>query len=300
VLALLAAVAALVATPTCATKTIPYPPHALTVAAGSLWVACRDTGRIERRSADGRLLARVPTPTIRPWSIAAAGDAVWAIDRDSTSLLRIDPRRNRVVRTVRLTEPPIDVWGGAGSLWIAFDGSGSVARLDARTGRTIRRYAVGVGPAGFATDGTAVWVIAHRDGALVRIDASGLHRLGAHLAGPTAAPERLAWSDGSLWLTGRGLDLVRLDPQTGDELGTVEIGAAGIDLVPAGAGLAVVSATPDGARRGDPLVAAVQLLRGGAVAETLADPAFSLTGLAALGGRLYLLDGLRGRLVRVG
>jgi membrane-bound serine protease (ClpP class) len=103
----------------------------------------------------------------------------------------------------------------------------------------IRRYVVGDGPAGFATHGGAVWVIAHRDGALVRIDSSGLHRLGMHLAGPTAAPERLAWSDGSLWLTGRGLDLVRIDPQTGEELGTVEIGAAGIDLVALGVGLAV-------------------------------------------------------------
>jgi streptogramin lyase len=299
VLALLATVA-LISTPACATTTIPYPPHALTAAAGSLWVACRDTGRIERRAPDGHLVKTVATPGVRPWSLAAAGGAVWAIDRDTTSIVRIDVRKNRVDRKVDLREAPIDIWSGAGSLWAAFDASRTVARLDAHTGRVLRRYPVGDGPAGFATDGTAVWVIAHRDGSLVRIDASGLHDLGSHLAGPTTAPERLAWWDGSLWLTGRGLDLVQLDPVTGEELRTIDVGAAGIDLVTVGDRLAVVSATPAGARRGDPLVAAIQMLRSGEATKTVTGAAHSLTGLAALDGRLFLLDGLRGRLVGLG
>jgi streptogramin lyase len=225
---------------------------------------------------------------------------VWAIDRDTTSLVRIDTRTNRVVRRVDLGEAPIDIWSGAGSLWAAFDASRTIARLDPGNGRVLRHYPVGDGPAGFATDGTAVWVIAHRDGSLVRIDASGLHDLGSHLAGPMAAPERLAWWDGSLWVTGRGLDLVQLDPVTGDELSTIDVGAAGIDLVTAGDRLAVVSATPRGARRGDPLVAAVQTLRHGEQTTTVTGAAYSLTGLTALGDRLYLLDGLHGKLVRLG
>ena len=67
----------------------------------------------------------------------------------------------------------------------------------------------------------------------------------------------MARAGDSLWITGRGLDLVRVDPVTGDERGTTEIGAAGIDVAAVAGRLAVISATATGARRGDPIVAAI-------------------------------------------
>ena len=51
------------------------------------------------------------------------------------------------------------------------------------------------------------------------------------------APERIALLDGALWITGRGTDLLRVDPTDGRVLETVEIGGGGIDVVAAGGAL---------------------------------------------------------------
>jgi hypothetical protein len=54
---------------------------------------------------------------------------------------------------------------------------------------------------------------------------------------PGDAPERMTWLDGSLWITGRGTDLLQVDPQTGKVRTTIEIGAGGIDVVAAAGAL---------------------------------------------------------------
>src|SRR6476661_10140436 len=111
--------------PACRTTAIPYPQNALAAAAGSLWLACRDGSRVERRTPTGKLVATVRTPGFRPWAIASAGGAVWVVDRDQALLLRISTRTNKVAKRIHLAEPPIYVWGGNGVVWLAFDGSGS-------------------------------------------------------------------------------------------------------------------------------------------------------------------------------
>src|SRR4051794_31959341 len=78
----------------CRTTSIPYPPHALAAAGGSLWVGCG--ARIERRSPTGKLVATVRTPGLRVWGLAASGGFVWAVDRDAPTLLRIAPKTNTV------------------------------------------------------------------------------------------------------------------------------------------------------------------------------------------------------------
>jgi hypothetical protein len=50
-------------------------------------------------------------------------------------------------------------------------------------------------------------------------------------------PERLTMLAGSLWVTGRGTDLIRLDPETGAVQATIEIGVGGIDVVAAAGSL---------------------------------------------------------------
>ena len=104
----------------------------------------------------------------------------------------------------------------------------------------------------------------------------------------------------SLWITGRGLDLVRVDPVTGDERGTTEIGAAGIDVAAVAGQLAVISATAAGARRGDPIVAAISWVdpaTGTVLRTSEATSATSLTGVAVAVGKLVVVDGLHGRLL---
>jgi DNA-binding beta-propeller fold protein YncE len=285
--------------PACRTSAIPYPQNALTETAGSLWLACRDGSRVERRTPAGKLVATIRTPGFRPWAIASAGGAVWVVDRDQPLLVRISTRTNKLVKRIRIPEAPIYVWGGSSVAWLAFDGSGSVARVTTSTNRVGARVFVGDGPSGFAA-GAATWVLSHRDGALVRFDGTRPKTLRRQQADERRTPERMARAGNSLWITGRGLDLVRVDPDTGAERSTTEIGAAGIDVVSVAGRLAVISATEAGARRGDPIVAAVSWVdaaTGTVLRASEATSATSLTGIAVTGGKLVVLDGLHGRLL---
>ena len=215
--------------PACRTTAIPYPQNALAAAAGSLWLACRDRSLVERRTPAGKLVATVRTPGLRPWAIASAGGAVWVVDRDQPVLVRISVRTNKLVQRIRLPETPIYVWGGNGVAWLAFDGSGSVVRVATATNRVGARVFVGDGPSGFAT-GASTWVLSHRDGALVRFGGTRPKTLLRQEADDRRTPERMTRAGDSLWITGRGLDLLRVDPATGAVRGTTEIGAAGIDV----------------------------------------------------------------------
>ena len=285
--------------PACRTTAIPYPQNALAAAAGSLWLACRDGSRVERRTQAGELVATIRTPGFRPWAIASAGGAIWVVDRDQPLLLRISTRTNKPAKRIRLPEAPIYVWGGGAVAWLAFDGSGSVARVTTSTNRVGARVFVGDGPSGFAT-GASTWVLSHRDGALVRFGGARPKTLRRQQADDQRTPERMTRAGDSLWITGRGLDLVRVDPGTGDERGTTEIGAAGIDVAAVGGRLAVISATEAGARRGDPIVAARFVGRPGdrrCPPHERGDVGDVADRRRGGGGKLVVLDGLHGRLL---
>src|SRR4029078_10215576 len=72
------------------------------------------------------------------------------------------------------------------------------------------------------------------------------------------AAERIAFADGSLWVTGRGLDLLRVNPVSGSLEATIDVGPAGFEVLRAGANLLVAAYTQRGATRGDPIVGALQ------------------------------------------
>ena len=281
-------------TPICGKTSIPYPQHALAVSSGSVWAACRERGALVRLTPAGKQVASIPLG-VRPWAVAAGGGALWVVDRDQALALRVDPRRNRVTRRVSLPSAPIDVWVGAGSVWLALDAQGAVGRL----GRTLAVISTGDGPSGFATDGRTVWIANHRDGTLSRI-APGAARA-TTISRPGA--ERLVYLADSLWATGRGLDLLRIDPQSGATQTTVEIGAAGIELAVAGGRVWAGAATEAGARRGDPRAAALVAVNPSTntVVESHAATApLMLNGLATDGRRLWVADLVHGALVGLG
>ena len=89
-------------------------------------------------------------------------------------------------------------------------------------------------------DGDTAWVINHRDRKLIRLEGGRVREL-ATIGEENVAPERMALLDGSLWITGRGADLLKVDPDTGDVEDTIEIGGSGIDIVAAGGALWVPS-----------------------------------------------------------
>jgi streptogramin lyase len=285
----------------CGGMGIPYPQNALTVGFGSAWIGCSARSVVERvDERTGRVVARIPVPA--PVSTVAAGvGALWALARDDTTLFRISPGTNRVSARVRLGVPGAYLWAQAGAVWVADDADRQLIRIDG-SGVTAR-LGVGDGASGLAFDGASLWLVSHRENSLERVDpaSNSVTRVASGITpAETTAAERVAALDGSLWITGRGLDLLRLAP-SGALLGSTEVGPAGIDVISDGSSLWVPVFSDAAARRGDPVAGAIlQVDRHGAVAARIpARRRLFVNGFAADGDALWVLDGVSGLLLRL-
>jgi hypothetical protein len=290
-------------TPVCGAKTIPFQQAALARSGSSLWLGCRDGRRLVQLDGAGKTLRTVRLGQFRPWAVAAGGGAVWTISRELPELWKLDPRNGRRLARITLDQPPASIWYGARGVWLGFDGIG-FARVDARTG-AVRSWTLGDGVSAFATDGTSVYAVSHRDNAVARVRLASWRAspVSSGIADPaTAATEEVAFSAGSLWITGRGLDLLRVSTRTGEVQSKVEIGPAGLNVAASGSRLLVAAYTPRGARRGDPVVGSfltVDPATGRIVARTNATASSYLSGWALAGRSLYAADTVQGRLARL-
>jgi DNA-binding beta-propeller fold protein YncE len=293
-----------VVTPLCGAKAIPYQQQAVASTADGVWIACRSAGTVVRVSpATGRIVVSRRLAGFRPWAIAAGNGGLWTIDRDRAETWRLDPRTGARIARVPLPATPASLWVGAGSAWIGFDGTG-FARVPAKTRRVSTNYA-GDGVSAFASDGKRVYAVSHRDNSIsaVTLATGRVSTLARGLADTrTSATEQAVFAGGSLWLTGRGLDLLRVDPRSGKVRATVEVGPAGLALAAVGGKVLVASYTDDGARRGDPVVGAFAVVdpATGAVGPAAAATSSSyLSGLAVRNGKIFAADTVLGRLVRL-
>ena len=227
-----------------------WPTQTLALTPGFAWVACKEEQRVLRVPLQPGRSRSIPSAG-QPIAVLSAFGAVWALDTGGT-ISRIDPRTARITaRLQTAASAPYNLWAGAGSLWSVDDQTGEVLRIDPIARKVTRKIPVGDGAADLVFRGTRVWVINHRDRRLVLIDAS-TNRPTRLTTVPGDAPERMAWSAGSLWVTGRGTDLLRLDPETGAVQATIEIGVGGIDVVAAGGALWVPTRAAAADGRGFP------------------------------------------------
>ena len=285
----------------CGGAAIPYTQNGLALGFGSAWVVCTRERRVQRITG-GKVVASIPLP-VEPWAIAAGEGAVWALARDGTAVYRISPTTNRVTGHVELGAAGVYLWALAGAVWVADDADSTLIRVDPVGLRVSARLPAGDGPSGLAFDGVYLWLVSHRENSLDRIDpaTNAVTRVATTLSPPdTTAAERVAAFGGSLWITGRGLDLLRRSP-AGAPLGTVEVGPAAMDVVANGTSLWTAAFTPVAARRGDPV--AGELLRvdasGQVVARVAATRRLFVNGLAAGDDALWVYDGVAGLLVRL-
>jgi hypothetical protein len=140
----------------------------------------------------------------------------------------------------------------------------------------------------------------HRDRGLVRIDTRT--NLPTRLATLAAdAPERIARLAGSLWITGRGTDLLEVDPATGAVKATAEIGGSGIDVIAAGGALWVPARSVAVDPTGFPTMEALRRVSTGGVVTTVgkATARLDVNGLAGASGAVWLADNTNGVLYRV-
>lgn len=285
----------------CGGAAIPYTQNGLAVGFGSAWIVCT-ARRLVQRVIDGKVVRSIPLP-VEPWAIAAGPDSIWTLARDGTAVYRISPLTNRSSGHVELGAAGVYMWALAGAVWVADDADSTLIRLDPAGLRVSAQLAVGDGPSGLAFDGRYLWLVSHRENSLDRIDpmTNAVTRVANALSPPaSSAAERIAALGDSLWITGRGLDLLRRSP-AGAPLGAVDVGPAAMDVVSDGTSLWTAVFTPAAARRGDPVAA--QLLRvdaGGAVtARVAATRRLFVNGLAAESDAVWLYDGVAGLLLRL-
>jgi streptogramin lyase len=212
-----------------------WPTQTLALNGGFAWVACKEEQRVLRVPLQPGRSRSIPVSG-QPIAVLSAFGAVWALEGGGT-ISRIDPRTARITARLQTgASAAYNLWAGAGSLWSVDDSVGEVIRIDPIKREVTQRIPVGDGAADLVFQGERVWVINHRDRGLVQIDAA-TNRPRRLTTVPGDAPERMAWAAGSLWVTGRGTDLLRLDPETGAVQATIEIGVGGIDVIAAAGAL---------------------------------------------------------------
>ena len=127
-------------------------------------------------------------------------------------------------------------------------------------------------------------------------------RPGSRRRPPSERPSGSRCLAGSLWITGRGTDLVRVDPRTGDEQATVEIGASGIDVVALGGALWVPVRSAAVDPTGLPTMQVVRRVDAASRAVTTVARAggrVDVHGLIAAGGHVWIADNRSGFLYRL-
>jgi DNA-binding beta-propeller fold protein YncE len=279
----------------------PYPQYALSrdPASGALWASCRQQARLHRLSPASGETRAILRLTSTPYSIAAGLGAVWSAERGPV-VSRIDTRTGRAATAVTGGGFAY-IWTASGSVWAADDEASALLRYDPAGRRVVATIPTGNGTSALTEDAGRLWIVNHRDGTLQRIDpawntSTTLGRL------PGDAPERMTYAEGSLWVTGRGTDLLRVDPATGAVRATIEVGAGAIDVAAAAHSIWVAVPTDEADRQGNPFLD--RLLRvdpaTNAVVETLRPTTrIVVNGLVSTGNALWIADTAGGRLYRI-
>ena len=221
-------------------------------------------------------------------AVAVGLRSVWALDTAST-LYRLDPRTARVTKRIRTgARAAYNIWIGSNAVWVADDQGASVLRISPATNKVVARIPVGDGPADMAFAGKQAWVMTHRDNGLYRIDTqtNAATRLET-VAGGDAAAERIALLGNSLWITGRGVGLLEVDPKTGAVRRSIDIDGTGIDIVAAAGALWIPVRTAAVDSTGFPTMTALRRITTAGEVDTVATASgrVDVHGLAVGHGR---------------
>ena len=279
-----------------------WPTMTLALNGTTAWVACKETSRLLRMSLPrglGRTTVRLGGPVT---AVAAGLGSVWALDTSST-LYRLDARSGHLTRRIQLGAiAAYNIWIGGGAVWVADDQGARMLRVSRSTNRVVARIPVGDGPADMVFARKQAWVVTHRDNTLFRIDmTTNVATRLAVLGGANAAAERIALVGDSVWVTGRGVSLLEVDPASGAVRRTVDIHGTGIDVVATGGALWVPVRTAAVDRMGFPTMTAVRRVTTDGAVTTVATARgrVDVHGLAVGMRSVWLADNTNGVLYRL-
>jgi hypothetical protein len=279
-----------------------WPTMTLGLRGRTAWVACKERTQLMRVTLPAgtkRAVVRLDAPVI---AVAVGLGSVWALDTGST-LYRLNAQTGRIARRIQLgAAAAYNIWIGAGAVWVADDQAARVIRVSPSTNRVTARIAVGDGPADIAFAGRRAWIVTHRDNTVFAIDTTTnvATRL-ATVGSGSGAAERLALLAGSLWITGRGMSLLQVDPDSGATRRSLDIGGTGIDVVVAAGALFVPVRTAAVDRTGFPTMSSLRRVTPGGEVSTVvtARGRVDVHGLAVGLGSVWLADNTGGRLYRL-
>ena len=279
-----------------------WPTMTLALSGTTAWVACKQQARLVRMALpSGRRTANVQLDG-QVIAVAVGLGSVWALDTGST-LYRLDPRTARVTRRIPLdATAAYNIWIGDGTVWVADDQGARVLRISPRTNKIVARIPVGDGPADMVFVGKKAWVLTHRDNTLYRIDtATNVAARLAIVGDSNAAAERLTMAGDSLWITGRGVPLLEVDPETGETRRSVDVEGTGIDVVARANALWIPVRTAAVDRTGFPTMTAVRRVTTAGAVTTVATARgrVDVHGLAVGLGSVWLADNTNGFLYRL-
>ena len=103
-------------------------PHAITHAAGSIWVTNRQDNSVWRIDPTSHNVTATVTVGGAPTAIAAAGSAVWVANADAGTLSKIDTTSNSVTGTVSLANPPQGLASSGSDLYVSVRSNGAANR----------------------------------------------------------------------------------------------------------------------------------------------------------------------------
>jgi hypothetical protein len=280
-----------------------WPTMTLALRGTTAWVACKTQSRVVR--VNTRTGKTTKSVRLRAQAIAVTSGfgSIWALDSGGT-LYRLKTSGKVAKRIALNVAAAYNIWIGGGSVWVAADQEASVVRVSPSSNRVVARIEAGDGPASMAFDGGSGWVVNHRDTTIDRIDlATNRSGLLTTLGGVNdRAPERMTFALGSLWVTGRGTDLLKVNPATGAIEQSIEIGASGIDLVAIGDDIWVPTRSDAVDPTGFPTMDAlkrVSMTTGAVTTVTRPTTRLDVHGLAAAGGAVWIADNRKGRLYRI-
>jgi outer membrane protein assembly factor BamB len=167
--------------------------------------------------ADEGILAEIAVDG-SPCFLTEAADRIWVSAFDGDELLEIDPETNELVGEHRIRGGPCGMFVHDGTLWVE-TGTG-LAAFDPTRGREVGRIRIPGGVFGVQDTPSGFWGVAGEGEQLLQIDPDARRVVGrVDVEGPLFG---LAFARGQLWL-GTLQGLVRIDPQTGTVVETIEL-----------------------------------------------------------------------------
>jgi DNA-binding beta-propeller fold protein YncE len=229
------------------TASIPlsYQPLALAVGGGAVWVQ-QDNAKGSLVRIDEKTLEPAPVPGVG-WSdsfpVLAFGEgSVWIVEHDiaragsvilfgrSFAIVRIDARTGQVLARIPVSGAN-GIAVGAGAVWVmksgaGFDKSSTVWRIDPATNQIVATIPVPKSIDDIAFGEGFVWVVRNQiavvgsdgDSEVNRVDPATNQVVGEPIRVPSGFCN-LAVGNGTVWVLSANGSLVRIDPQTGRQLG---------------------------------------------------------------------------------